>query len=45
MITNKLQSYGAAKLAIIPSVEHQPHKGLYNRVEILINPFDDVSPP
>src|SRR5438309_2439296 len=33
MITDKLASYGAAKKAIMPSVEHRKHKGLNNRAE------------
>ena len=33
MITDKLASYGAAKRAVMPSVEHRKHKGLNNRVE------------
>jgi putative transposase len=33
MITDKLASYGAAKRAVMPSVEHRQHKGLNNRAE------------
>src|SRR4051812_29199542 len=33
MITDKLTSYGAAKQAIMPKVEHRQHKGLNNRAE------------
>ncbi len=33
MITDKLASYGAAKLEAMPSVEHRKHKGLNNRAE------------
>ena len=33
MITDKLASYGAAKSEVMPSVEHQKHKGLNNRAE------------
>ena len=33
MITDKLASYGAAKRAVMPSVEHRRHKGLNNRAE------------
>ena len=33
MITDKLASYGAAKRALMPSVEHRKHKGLNNRAE------------
>jgi putative transposase len=33
MITDKLGSYGAAKKAILPRVEHRQHKGLNNRAE------------
>ena len=30
---DKLASYGAAKLEVMPSVEHRKHKGLNNRSE------------
>lgn len=33
MITDKLASYGVAKRAIMPGVEHRQHKGLNNRAE------------
>jgi putative transposase len=33
MVTDKLRSYGAAKRAIMPGVEHRQHKGLNNRAE------------
>ncbi len=33
MITDKLASYGAAKRAVMPSVEHRKHKSLNNRAE------------
>ncbi len=33
MVTDKLASYGAAKRAVMPSVEHRRHKGLNNRAE------------
>ena len=33
LITDKLASYGAAKRAVLPSVEHRRHKGLNNRAE------------
>ncbi len=33
MATDKLASYGAAKRAVMPSVEHRKHKGLNNRAE------------
>jgi hypothetical protein len=33
MITDKLESYAAAKKEIMPSVEHRQHKGLNNRAE------------
>jgi len=33
MVTDKLASYGAAKRAVMPSVEHRTHKGLNNRAE------------
>jgi putative transposase len=33
MITDKLASYGAAKRAIMPGVEHRQHRGLNNRAE------------
>ena len=33
IITDKLRSYSAAKVEIMPGVEHQQHKGLNNRAE------------
>ncbi|ANY83661.1 transposase (plasmid) [Microvirga ossetica] len=33
MITDKLASYGAARRAIMPGVEHRQHRGLNNRAE------------
>jgi putative transposase len=33
LITDKLASYGAARRAVLPSVEHRRHKGLNNRAE------------
>src|SRR5262249_36515434 len=33
LITDKLQSYGAAKAELFPGVEHRQHKGLNNRAE------------
>jgi len=33
MVTDKLASYGAAKRAVMPSVEHRKHKGLNNSAE------------
>ena len=33
MITDKLPSYGAAKRAVMPGVEHRQHKSLNNRAE------------
>ena len=33
MVTDKLASYGAAKRAVMPSVEHRKHKGLNNRAK------------
>ncbi len=33
MVTDELASYGAAKRAVMPSVEHRKHKGLNNRAE------------
>ncbi len=33
VITDKLASYGAARRAVLPSVEHRRHKGLNNRAE------------
>ncbi len=39
MITDKLRSYGAARLQVIPDVEHRSHKGLNNRAENSHVPF------
>ena len=33
LITDKLQSYGAAKAELLPGVEHRQHKGLNNHAE------------
>ena len=33
IVTDKLGSYGAAKAAVMPKVEHRRHKGLNNRAE------------
>ncbi len=33
IVTDKLNSYGAAKRDILPNVEHRQHKGLNNRAE------------
>jgi putative transposase len=33
IVTDKLGSYGAAKRAIMPSIEHRQHKGVNNRAE------------
>jgi len=33
LITDKLASYGAAKRAVMPSVEHRKHKRMNNRAE------------
>jgi len=33
METDKLRSYGAAKMEILPGLEHRQHKGLNNRSE------------
>jgi putative transposase len=33
MITDRLASYGAAKRAVMPGVEHRQHNGLNNRAE------------
>jgi len=34
LITDKLQSYGAAKAALLPGVDHSQPKGLNNRAEV-----------
>lgn len=33
IITDQLQSYGAAKRELLPGVEHRPHRYLHNRAE------------
>ena len=33
IVTDKLRSYGAAKAAVMPKVEHRRHRGLNNRAE------------
>lgn len=33
IVTDKLRSYGAAKAALAPGIEHRQHKGLNNRAE------------
>ena len=38
-ITDKLQSYGAAKRELVPGIEHRSHKGLNNRAENSHLPF------
>jgi putative transposase len=38
MITDKLKSYAAAKIHIMPGVEHRQHKGLNNRAELSHQP-------
>jgi putative transposase len=35
---DKLKSYGAAKVQIMPGVEHRQHKGLNNRAEVSHQP-------
>jgi putative transposase len=39
LITDKLQSYGAAKAELLPGVEHRQHKGLNNRAENSYQPM------
>jgi transposase-like protein len=39
IITDKLGSYGAAKMQVMPMVEHRSHKGLNNRAENSHVPF------
>ena len=39
IITDKLRSYGAAKRAVAPGLDHWPHKGLNNRAENSHLPF------
>jgi putative transposase len=38
LITDKLKSYAAAKVQIMPRVEHRQHKGLNNRAELSHQP-------
>ena len=38
LITDKLKSYAAAKVHIMPGVEHRQHKGLNNRAELSHQP-------
>ena len=38
LITDKLKSYAAAKVQIMPGVEHRQHKGLNNRAELSHQP-------
>ena len=38
LITDKLKSYAAAKLQVMPGVEHRQHKGLNNRAELSHQP-------
>ena len=38
LITDKLKSYAAAKVQIMPSVEHRQHNGLNNRAELSHQP-------
>ncbi|MBC3911529.1 IS6 family transposase [Undibacterium umbellatum] len=38
LITDKLKSYAAAKMQIMPGVEHRQHKGLNNRAELSHQP-------
>ena len=38
LVTDKLKSYAAAKLHIMPGVEHRQHKGLNNRAELSHQP-------
>jgi putative transposase len=33
MTTDKLASYSAAKMEVMPGIEHRRHKGLNNRAE------------
>ncbi len=33
LITDKLQSYGAAKAELLPGIKHRQHKGLNNRAK------------
>ena len=38
LVTDKLKSYAAAKVHIMPGVEHRQHKGLNNRAELSHQP-------
>ena len=38
LITDKLKSYAAAIVQVIPGVEHRQHKGLNNRAELSHQP-------
>ena len=38
LVTDKLKSYAAAKVLIMPGVEHRQHKGLNNRAELSHQP-------
>ena len=38
LITDKLKSYAAAKVQIMPGVEHRQHKGINNRAELSRQP-------
>ncbi|WP_423021209.1 DDE-type integrase/transposase/recombinase [Undibacterium sp. Di27W] len=38
LITDKLKSYSAAKMQIMPRVEHRKHKSLNNRAELSHQP-------
>ena len=38
LITDKLKGYAAAKVQIMPGVEHRQHKGLNNRAELSHQP-------
>jgi transposase-like protein len=43
MITDRLASYGAAKRAVMPGVEHRQHKELNNRRRTVISRPDGGS--
>jgi len=38
LVTDKLKSYAAAKVHIMPGVEHRQHKGLNNRAQLSRQP-------
>ena len=38
LVTDKLKSYAAAKVQIMPGVEHRQHKGINNRVKLSHQP-------